>query len=134
MLTSWLVTMGLGAATLGSPAPQPLSAPPTSEVERWEHRCMELHWTKATDLETFANSMGLAGWELVGFPRPDLLCFKRRALDPRTAQGRLRQLNDRMSKLTLIYNQGHIGEKEYRKRLDAIERERVELLARPESF
>lgn len=121
-----------GGEPLSKPAPATCGE--AEDPGRWEHRCVEFEWTKPMDLETFANSMGLASWQLVAFPRPDLLCFKRKALDPRTPQGRLRQLNDRMSKLTLIYNQGHLSEKEYRKRLSSIEKERLQLLASPELF
>jgi hypothetical protein len=100
----------------------------------WEHRCVELEWSKAMEVEEFANSMGLAGWELVGFPKPRIFCFKRRQIDPNSGEGMLRALNDRMMKLTEIYNSGRIDETEYRRRLEAIEVERTRVLGDPDAF
>lgn len=103
-------------------------------IYTWEHKCIGVEWSKALDLETFANSMGLASWELVGFPSPLIMCFKRRRLDPNTPEGKLRVLNDRMSKLTIIHNEGRLTEAEYKKRIEAIERERSKLLILPDEM
>ncbi len=100
----------------------------------WEHRCVEMEWSRATEAEEFANSMGLAGWQLVGFPKPRIFCFKRQQVDQNSGEGRLRMLNDRLMKLTDIYNSGRITEMEYRRRLESIEAERTKVLANPGGF
>ena len=93
-----------------------------------------MEWTEPSELESFANSMGMAGWQLVGFPKPRIMCFKRRQIDPNSDKGKLRSLNDRMMKLTVIYNAGRINETEYRARLAAIETERSKLLIIPSVY
>jgi hypothetical protein len=135
---SLLVALAAGtpkAATATGPTASPRAGSMVgAEVDVWEHKCTELEWSSPADLETFANSMGLASWELVGFPRARTLCFKRKKVDPATPQGRMRILNDRLSKLTLIFNEGHLAEAEYKKRLEEIEGERLKLFSSPELF
>ena len=104
---SWVGLIGVtvGASPVLAQTPAGNAAAPAAA---WEHTCVQSNWTTPEELAMKLDEYAKGRWELLGFAKPSVLCFRR----PPQKEA----LTQRLDKLEDLYRKKLIPKEEYDRR------------------